>query len=298
MKNLIFIVTFIFSSIYIHSQELNCKVIVNSDKVPEVQKSIFNTLQKSITEFVNNRKWSEMTFANTERIECTFSLFINKFDNESFTAEIQIQSRRPVYNSTYFSPLINFRDNSFVFNYKESDQIEFNQSNITSNLSAVLAYYSYMVLGFDMDSYSNLGGSSFFQSAESIVNAAQGGSLGPGWDVSFKNSNNRYALINNIMDEAFKKFRVFFYEYHRYGLDGMSENVVNARARISDGMPLIREANRARPLSILITSFLQAKDDELINIFSKATPKEKTDVVQILTDVNPTQATRYEKILK
>ena len=298
MKYYMLFIAFIFSSFCLQAQELNCKVIVNSDKVPDLNKTIVNSLQKSITEFVNNRKWSELTFANLERIECTFNIFINKVDNETFTAEIQVQSRRPIFNSTYFSSLFNFRDNSFVFNYKESDQLEFNMNSVSSNLTAVLAYYSYLVLGYDMDSYVRLGGTPFFQSAEGIVNAAQGGSLGPGWDVSFKNSNNRYALVNNLLDEAFKKYREFFYEYHRLGLDEMSENTENGRARIAEGMPLIREANRARPLSILITTFLLAKDDELINIFSKATSKEKTDVVQILIDVNPTQTTRYEKILK
>ena len=298
MKNwIVFLSVFLFSTV-LKSQELNCKVVINSEKIIDVNKSVFNTLQKSITDFVNNRKWSEMTFANSERIECTFSITINKVDKEEYNAEIQVQSRRPVHNSSYYTPLLNFRDNNFNFNYKEFDQIEFVQNTITSNLSAVLAYYCYLVIGYDLDSFSPLGGTSFFQAAESIVNGAQGASLGAGWEAYAKSANNRYSLVNNLMDEAFKKFRFFYYEYHRLGMDEMYANAVNARARIADGLPLIREANRARPNSVILTSFLAAKDDEIISLFTKGTTKEKTDIVQILTDVNPSQTSRYEKIQK
>ena len=284
-------------TVHTNSQELNCTVSINSDQVQGTNKSVFNTLQKSMSEFVNNRKWTELTYANTERIECTMNIIVKKVDGDVFTAEILVQSRRPVYNSNYNSPLFNFKDNDYTFNYKEFDQLEINASTITSNLTAVLAYYSYLIIGYDMDSYSRLGGTPLFQSAESIVNAAQGSDLGKGWKA-FETNKNRYALINNILDEAFKKYRNYFYEYHRLGLDEMTTNATNARVRIFDGLPLLREANRARPSAIVISSFLDAKNDELINIFSKATTKEKTDAVQVLSDINPTQTSRYEQILK
>ena len=284
-------------TVHTNSQELNCTVSINSDQVQGTNKSVFNTLQKSMSEFVNNRKWTELTYANTERIECTMNIIVKKVDGDVFTAEILVQSRRPVYNSNYNSPLFNFKDNDYTFNYKEFDQLEINANTITSNLTAVLAYYSYLIIGYDMDSYSRLGGTPLFQSAESIVNAAQGSDLGKGWKA-FETNKNRYALINNILDEAFKKYRNYFYEYHRLGLDEMTTNATNARVRIFDGLPLLREANRARPSAIVISSFLDAKNDELINIFSKATTKEKTDAVQVLSDINPTQTSRYEQILK
>ena len=270
---------------------------INSDQVQGTNKSVFNTLQKSVSEFVNNRKWTDLTFANTERIECSMNIIVQKVETDLFTAQIQVQSRRPVYGSTYNSPIFNFKDNEFTFNYKEFDQLEINANTITSNLTAVLAYYSFLIIGYDMDSYARLGGTPFFQSAESIVNAAQGSDLGKGWKA-FESTKNRYALINNILDEAFKKYRNYFYEYHRLGLDEMTTNATNARARIAEGLPLLREANRARPSAIIIASFLDAKNDELINIFSKATTKEKTEAVQILSDVNPTYSSRYEQILK
>ena len=296
MKYIIVILNFLIFSGFLKSQELKCTIQINSDQIQGTNKSVFNTLQKSITEFVNNRKWTEASYTNDERIECTMNILLKKVEGEVFTAEIQIQSRRTIYNSTYFSPLFNFKDNSFVFNYKEFDILELPENTITSNLTAVIAYYSYIIIGYDMDSFSRLGGTACFQSAESIVNAAQGADL-VGWKA-FESTRNRYALVNNLTDEAFKKFRNYFYEYHRLGLDEMTVNATNARARIAEGLPIIREANRARPSSIIISSFLDAKNDELINIFAKGTTKEKTDAVQILSDVNPTLTARYEKIMK
>ena len=297
MKKLIVILfAGLFGTINLFSQELKCNVNINSDMVIGTNKSVFNTLQKSISEFMNTRRWSEMTIANTEKIECNMSIIVKKVDGDLFTADIQIQSRRPVYNSSYNTTLFNFKDNYFSFDYKEFDQLEMNENTITSNLTAVLAYYAYLIIGYDLDSYTRLGGTPFFEAAERIVNAAQAADL-VGWKA-FESSKNRYALVNNLTDEAFKKYRSYFYEYHRLGLDEMSVNITNARSKIALGLPLLREANRARPSAIVIASFLDAKNEELINIFSKATDKEKKEAVEILSDVNPTQTDRYEKILK
>ncbi|MCE5330832.1 MAG: DUF4835 family protein [Bacteroidales bacterium] len=277
------------------AQELNCNIQINFDQISGSNKSVYNTLQKSISEFVNNRRWTEMTYTNVERIECSMNIIIKKAEQDVFTAEIQVQSRRPVFNTNYNSTLFNFKDNNFTFDYKEFDQLEMNENTITSNLTAVLAYYAYIIIGYDMDSYTRLGGTPYFQAAESIVNAAQGADL-VGWKA-FESSRNRYALVNNLMDEAFKKYRNYFYEYHRLGLDEMSINMTNARAKIAAGLSVLREANRVRPSAVVISSFMDAKSDELINIFSKATDKEKKDAIEILSDVNPTQIDRYEKIL-
>jgi len=296
MKQLLLVLSFFLTISYGQAQELNCSINLNSDQVEGSNKSVFVTLKKSISEFVNNRKWTELTYANAERIECTMNIIVKKMDVDVFTAEIQVQSRRPVFNSNYYSTLFNFKDNSFTFNYKEFDQLEMNQNTITSNLTAVLAYYAYIIIGYDMDSYSRLGGTPYFLAAENIVNSAQGADL-TGWKA-FESTKNRYALVNNLTDEAFKKFREYIYEYHRLGLDDMTSNAINARGKIAEGLPLIREANRARPSAIIISSFMDAKSDELINIFSKGNQKEKADAVEILSDINPSQASRYEKILK
>lgn len=297
MKQLMLLLNFLLFAGFVQAQELNCTVQLNSEQIQGTNKSVFNTLQKSITEFVNNRKWTELTYANSERIECSMNIIIKKAEDDVFTAEIQIQSRRPIFNSSYNSTLFNFKDNDFTFNYKEFDQLEMNENTITSNLTAVIAYYAYIIIGYDMDSYTRLGGTPYFQAAERIVNAAQGADLGKGWKA-FESPKNRYALTNNLLDEAFKKYRIYFYEYHRLGLDEMTANTENARARIAAGLPLLREANRARPSAIVISSFLDAKNDELINIFTNATTKEKTEALEVLSDVNPTQTGRYEKIMK
>ena len=296
MKHWLLILNFILFTGFLHAQELNCTVQINSDQIPGTNKSVFTTLNKSMSEFMNNRKWTELSFSNEERIECTLNIVVKKVDGDVFTAELQIQSRRPVYNTTYYSTLFNFKDINYTFNYKEYDQLEMNQNTITSNLTAVLSYYAYIIIGYDLDSYSRLGGTSCFQAAESIVNSAQGADLA-GWKA-FESTKNRYALINNLLDEAFKKYRNFFYEYHRLGLDEMSTNSTNARARIAEGLPILRETNRSTPSAIVITSFLDAKNDELINIFTQATTQEKTDAFQILEDINPTLSSRYDKILK
>jgi hypothetical protein len=280
----------------VSAQELNCTVQINSDQVQGTNKSVFNTLQKSISDFMNNRKWTELSFGNTERIECTLNIIIKKVDSDVFTSEIQVQSRRPIFNSAYNSTLFNFRDQQFTFNYKEFDQLEINQNAITSNLTAVLAYYAYIIIGYDMDSYSRLGGTPYFQTAESIVNSAQGADM-TGWKA-FESTRNRYALVNNLLDEAFKRYRNYFYEYHRLGLDEMSNNATNARARIAEGLPFLREANRSRPSAVVISSFLDAKNDELVNVLSKGSTQEKTEAIEILTDINPTQSDRYSQILK
>lgn len=278
------------------AQELNCNLVVNSDQIQGSNKSVFNTLQKSASDFINNRRWTELSFEQDEKIECTMTLIVKRVENDQFTCELQVQSRRPVYNTSYNTTLLNFRDNDIVFTYKEFDVLEFNENQLSSNLTAILTYYVYLILGHDMDSYSRMGGTPFFQAAEQLVASAQSLDM-PGWRA-FESTRNRYALINNLNDEAFRKYRNFIYEYHRLGLDEMTANAVNARARISSGLPVLREANRARPSAIAIISFLDAKTDEIINIFKRATDQEKKTVIEILTDVNPTQSERYETILK
>lgn len=281
------------------AQELNCNVTVNSDQVEGSNKSVFNTLQQSVSEYVNTMRWTNMTFAEQERIECNMMIIVRSVADNMFTAELQVQSRRPIYGSSYNSTLINFRDDYFNFTYQEFDRLEYQQNVFTTNLTAMLAYYCYLIIGYDMDSYSRLGGTPYFQQCEDIVNAAQSASLEDsemtGWKA-FESNRNRYALINNLMDEAFRPYREFVYTYHRLALDEMTQNVANARARIAEGLPLLRTANRARPATYVINTFLDAKSDELVDIFSKGTEEEKKQVYEVLMDIDPTRGNTYEKI--
>jgi hypothetical protein len=194
---------------------------------------------------------------------------------------------------------LNFKDDDFVFTYQEYDRLDYQQSMFTTNLTALLAYYCYLIIGHDMDSFSKLGGTPYFQTCENIVTAAQSASLDNaemvGWKA-FESNRNRYALINNLMDEAFKKYRIYYYDYHRHGLDEMVTNVANARARIAKDIKALKEAYNARPATYVVNAFLDAKSDELVNIFKKGTSEEKKMVYDLLMDIDPTRQGTYDDI--
>lgn len=297
MKLRIFIIiaiSFVFGRA--NAQELNCNLQINSDKIQGSNKSVFTTLQKSATEFLNNRRWTDLNFEENERIECNINIIINSVDGDSYNAEMVVQSRRPVFNSSYNTTLFNYRDLQLKFDYREFEPLEFNVSNLNSNLTAILAFYAYVIIGYDMDSFSRMGGTPYFQIAENIVSQAQSSDWS-GWRA-FDKEKNRYDLISNIMDEAFKKYREFFYEYHRLGLDEMAINSTNGRAKIASGIPVLRDVYRARPATVIISTFLDAKTDELVNIFKQGTTEEKNSVLEVLTTVNPSQTSRYEQIMR
>lgn len=283
----------------IHAQELNCTVTVNSDQIQGTNKEMFNTLKQSIEEFVNTLRWTNMTFQDKERIECSMLLVVKSIQDGIFNCEFTCQSRRPVYGTSYSTPTLNFKDNNFVFTYQEYDRLDYQQSTFTTNLTALLAYYCYLIIGYDMDSFSKLGGTPCFQACEQIVTAAQSASLdnseSVGWKA-FESNRNRYALINNLMDEAFKKYRTFYYDYHRHGLDEMVNNVANGRARIAKDINVLKEAYNARPATYVINAFLDAKAEELVNLFKQGTSEEKKMVYELLMDIDPTRQSTYDEI--
>ena len=281
------------------AQELNCTVTINSDQIEGSNKQVYETLKQGIEEYMNQNRWTNMTFAETEKIECSMLIVVKQVLDNSYSCEMTLQSRRPVYGTTYTTPLLNLKDNAFNFTYQEFDRIEWQQNQFTTNLTAMLAYYSYLIIGHDMDSYQRLGGTPCFRMCEEIVNACQSasmeGSEQKGW-LAFDSNRNRYAMINNLQDEAFKKYRNFYYEYHRLGLDEMSGNVTNGRARIAEGLPVLKEAYRARPATYVINTFLDAKADELVDIFHEGTDKEKKEVYDLLIDIDPTRQNTYDRI--
>ncbi|MCR5050078.1 MAG: DUF4835 family protein [Paludibacteraceae bacterium] len=299
MKKTFSILCLLLCTFYLSAQELKCTVTINSDKVEGSSKQVFNTLKTSIEEYMNQNRWTNMTFAEHEKIECSMLIVVNKVENNLYTCEMTLQSRRPVYGTTYTTPLLNFKDKAFNFTYQEYDRIEYQQNQFTTNLTAMLAFYCYLILGHDMDSYQRLGGTPFFQQCEDIVNACQSASMEnteqTGWRA-FESNRSRYAITNNLMDEAFRKYREFYYTYHRLGLDEMASNVTNGRNRIAEGLPVLREAYRARPATYVINTFLDAKAEELVDIFKRGTDKEKKNVQEILMDIDPTRQNTYDKI--
>lgn len=298
MRKILFIVA-LWVAAAVSAQEFQCRVTINSDQIEGSNKQVFETLKTSIEEYVNQNKWTNLQFMEHEKIDCQMLIVVKSVEDNLYTCEMTLQSRRPVYGSSYTTPLMNFQDKNFNFTYQEYDQIVYQQNQFTTNLTAMLAYYCYLMLGYDFDSFQRLGGTPFYEVCEDIVNACQTASMGgteqKGW-LAFDSNRNRYALVNNLMDEAFKPFRQYFYEYHRMGLDIMADNVANGRARIVEGIDVLKEANRARPATFVINTFLDAKADELVSIFQQGTSAEKQKVYDLLMDIDPTRQNTYDKI--
>ena len=299
MRHIVAILALIAMSIAMKAQELKCNISINSEQVQGSNKAVFTTLQQSMEEFVNTQRWTNMTFQEKERIECSMMIVVKSVQDNMFVCEFTCQSRRPVFGTTYTTPTLNIKDANFTFTYQEYDRMEFQHNTFTSNLTALVAYYCYLIIGHDMDSFAKLGGTPYFQVCEDIVTSAQSASLDNaemvGWKA-FESNRNRYALTNNLMDEAFKKYRAYYYDYHRHGLDEMVNNVANGRARIAKDIKVLKEAYNARPATYLVGTFLDAKSDELVNIFKSGTADEKKIVYELLMDIDPTRQDAYENI--
>ncbi|EJX05464.1 hypothetical protein, secreted, partial [gut metagenome] len=265
-----------FFPLLLEAQELNARIVVNGDKIAAANKQIFQTLQNSLTEFVNNRKWTDATFAVNEKIDCSMTIIVNELDETSFKSEIQVQARRPVYNSSYFTTILNFRDQQLEFEYTEGEPLEYNENSLSSNLTATVSFYVYLILAMDFDSFAPLGGSAYIQQAQQIVNMAQSEMSWSGWKA-FENNQNRHAVVTALQDNASGAFRDLWYTYHRKGLDEMAANPDRGRTTILEALPSLREVKSARPSSVLLQMFADAKLDEIIAIYSKATTQERKD---------------------
>ena len=256
-------------------------------------------MQRDIYEFMNNTVWTNHVFSYAERIDCNILINLNEqLSADEFRGTIQIQLSRPVFNTTYNSTMLNFIDNNFQFRYVEFQPLEFDPNTHRSNLVSVLAYYTYIILGFDYDSFSPLGGTEFFQMAEKIVTNAQNAPE-PGWKPYDASRNrNRYWLVKNILDKEYEGVRQFIYEYNINGLDKMESRIAEARTSMVESLKLIQEVYRKKPdpFMYFLQVVMESKSDELINIFSEAFPEEKSRVVQILTEIDPANKTKYEKI--
>ncbi len=279
-----------------HAQELNCQVIINTSQIQgSANKQIFDQLQKSIFDFVNNRKWSNDIFGSQEKINCTFQIIINKsLGSDEYSASIQVESARPIYKSAYSSTIFNFQDDDFQFKFQQFSQLEFNENTFQNNLTSVLAYYAYVVLANDYDSFSPLGGTQYWQKAQQIVNNAQSANES-GW-VSSQSQRNRYWLVENTLQPVFKGLRDCMYEYNKNGLDIMFEKTDEGRAAILKSLDLLMPVYKSRPASFNMQLFFNAKADELVNIFKGASPEEKTKIMELLSTLDPSRTNKYSKI--
>lgn len=282
------------------AQELRCNVQINSQKIQGTNRQLFQTLQTAIYEFMNNTSWTNHIYGQDERIECTVSLTLNEqIGSNEFRGSIQVQSRRPIFGTSYNTTMLNIVDNNLQFRYIEFDPLEFSDTRHTNNLTSILAYYAYIILGFDYDSFSYLGGSEYFQKAERVVNNAQNTTDGErGWKAYEGNRKNRYWLIENIINPKYRPIREVNYKYHRMGFDRMSDKLVEGRAEIAEVLTSIQRVYREKPdpYMYLLQVFFDAKSDELVSLFTESFPAEKTRVVNILTEVDNANASKYNRI--
>ena len=281
----------------VRSEELLCKVQVIHSHIQGTNTSLFTTLETALNEFMNTRSWTDLQFQKDERIECTMNITVNKYDESKnlFSAEILLQSARPIFNSTYNSTVFSIKDPSFEFVYKEFDQLEWNENNIVNNLTAVMAYYAYLIIGMDLDTFSPLGGTQVLQTAENIVNNAQ--TLPePGW-AAFKDTKNRHAIINDYLESSMEPFRQMQYKYYRQGLDEMANNADRGRTAITEAIELLDEAHHNKPLSMLPQLFTEYKRDEIVNIYTgHGTEKERQTVKTICSNINASMNSYWNKI--
>lgn len=284
----------------INAQELQVKVNVNHSKIQGTDASVFENLQQTIEQFMNERTWTELQFQKNERIQVNLNVTVNKYnrDENRFECTALIQANRPVYNSTYVSTLYNNRDASFNFDFQQFDQLNFAEENIDNQLTALLAYYAMLLIGLDLDSFSPMGGTDVLQRCLVLVNNAQ--NLGfPGWK-SFEDNRNRFAIINDYLDEAMKPFRQLQYDYYRKGLDEMANNAERGRSEISTALENdLQKAHQDKPLSLLPQIWTDYKKDELASIYKgKGTQKEKQRIYDLLMAMNASQNNTWEKITK
>ncbi len=304
-KQCFFILFGLLVGTFAMGQELNVRISVNSSQVgSQVDRKVFQNLQSSLNTLLNNRKWTSLNVQTNERIECNFLLTLLQAQEDNvYKASLTIQAARPVYNTSYQSPLINFIDESVTFRYVEFQQLEFNENRVagtdalSSNLTAVLAYYVYVILGLDHDSYALRGGDPYFQKAQSIVNNSPEGRDISGWRA-FDNLRNRYWLMENLVNNRYAIVHDALYSYYRLGLDFMYENEVEARGSILNALNLLNTLNNDIPNSMIVQFFFQGKSTEMIGIFKKAPPAEKQRAQEMLMRLDISNSNTYKQELK
>ena len=282
----------------ISAQELQAKITINHAQISGTEKGVFDNLQQTLQQFVNNRQWTHLQFQKNERIICNFNITVTKYDRDQnlFTCKVLIQANRPVFNSAYTSTLYNNVDDNFTFRFAEYDQLEFNEQQIDNQLTALFAYYAYLIIGIDLDSFAPKGGEGILQRCMNLTNNAQNLDY-PGWKA-FSDDRNRYAIISDYLDGALEPFRQLQYDYYRKGLDEMANNAERGRTEITAALETgLKKAKENRPLSLLPQIWTDFKKDELANIYrGKGTQKEKESIYELLFSINPSQNKYWDQV--
>lgn len=286
-----------FSSQLIYAQELHAKIKVNHNQIQGTSNSIFENLEQTLEQFVNEKQWTNLKFHKNELINCNFNITVKKYDQSTntFTCTALIQANRPVYNSAYTSIIYNNKDDDFNFKFAEFDKLEFNEENVDNQLTALIGYYAYLILGINLDTFSPMGGEDILQRCMNLANNAQNLNF-TGWKA-FENSKNRFAIINDYLDGAMLPFRQLQYDYYRNGLDEMANSPERGRTNITSALNNLKKAHKDKPLSMLPQIWTDYKKDELSNIYyKKGTQKEKETVYDILFNINASQSNSWDKI--
>jgi hypothetical protein len=289
------ILTFLVLTANSFAQELRCNVTVSAQRIQGANQNLFQTMQSDIYEFMNNRKWTDHIYSYDEKLRCNIMILLEEqLSADEFRGTIQVQLIRPVFDSSYETTILNIKDNDFRCRYVEFQPLEFNETSNRENLTNILAFYAYVILGYSYDSFSLEGGTPYFEKAQSIVNNSQNLPV-KGWK-SFESERNRYWLLENIMNKSYSDFRRCMYNYHRNGLDLMSQRVEEGRANIAESLRDLQKVFRKRPSTYILQMFFDAKSDELVNVFSKSYPDERARVLAILNEIDPSNGSKYSKI--
>ncbi len=296
MKNpVIIILSLLLISANLFSQELRCNVTVSAQRIQGANQNLFRTMQSDIYEFLNTRKWTDHVYGYDEKLKCNVMIILEEqISADEFSGTIQVQLIRPVFDSSYETTILNIKDNDFRCRYVEFQPLEFNETSNRENLTNILAYYAYVILGFNYDTFSLEGGTPYFEKAQAIINNSQNLPV-KGWK-SFESERNRYWLIENVLNKSYSDFRKCMYNYHRNGLDLMSQRVEEGRANIANSLRDLQKVFRKRPSTYILQMFFDAKVNELINVFSKSYPDESSRVLTILNEIDPSNGNKYSKI--
>lgn len=287
----------LFLTNMVAAQELQCSIQVNSNQVAGTDKTVFQNLQTALYEFINNTKWTNVNFKTVEKIECSIAITIKeRTDANSFSGELNMALRRPCYKASYTTPVLNYVDQKFSFDYTDGQPLDFSLNTHMSDLTSTIAFYVYMFIGLDFDTFSLNGGQPYFEAAQQIVNNAQSSGQ-PGWKA-FDGNKNRYWMVENLTNNSYAPLRKFMYEYHRLGLDVMSENPDQGRAAILNSLEYLQAVHSTYPTCFFLQLIIEAKRDEIINVFSQGTQQEKTQAANIMKQIDPSQSSRYDGILQ
>lgn len=282
-------------SFSVNGQELNCTVKISFERITDANPQIFKTLERSLNDFVNNTKWTSRDFERNERIDCSMFINVSAYSSNAFTATLQVQSSRPIFNSSYSSPVLNFNDKDFSFRYTEGENLYYNPNSFDSNLIAVIAFYANVIIGLDADTFQKSSGTPYYQAAQSMASLAANGGY-KGWSQQEGGNNNRYFLITDLLSNTFTPFRESLYEYHYGALDKMADNQKEGKEKAVVALKTLAKVQNVRPNALLTRMFFDAKVDEIVSMFSGGPMMSNTDLIELLSRISPLNSSKWNNI--